>query len=119
MRASLFVCAFCAAPAFAQAPAGPVLYDVVPGDVTAAYHFRFVDPALADDLAHLDGSELEARMADLCIRVALPHLNGAPAQEVVISIDSAQTPFGEAAPDIVRVFEAYAIEGETCVWLAF
>jgi hypothetical protein len=28
-------------------------------------------------------------------------------------------PFGEPAPDATQFFEAYRVEGDTCIWEAF
>jgi hypothetical protein len=97
------------------------LLDVVlnaPGPMGATARFRFVAPGIGDGSVDFDMAA--ADMEALCNSYALPRVAGtvpAPAQ-IVISLSAAPVEFG-APTDIVQFFEAYRIDGETCIWEVF
>jgi hypothetical protein len=97
------------------------LLDVVlnaPGPAGATARFRFVAPGIADGTVDFDTAA--ADMAALCQTYALPRVARnvpAPAQ-IIISLSAAPVAFG-APTDIVQYFEAYRIDGETCIWEVF
>ena len=106
-------------------PSGqPILLQEVISDAAGyglTMRFRFTAPDLAAMLANLSYEELESDMAHLCLTYALPRLStqGPEAAMVVISLAEREVPFGEAAPDVAQVFEAYRPEDGTCVWEGF
>lgn len=86
-----------------------------PGTEGATARFRFVAPDLAPD------QDWSADMQALCDSYALPRTDGmVPApQQIIISIADRALPFGEAVPDAVQLFEAYAPKGDICIWEVF
>jgi hypothetical protein len=97
------------------------LLDVVlnaPGPMGATARFRFLAPGIGDGSVDFDAAA--ADMAALCQTYALPRVTGttpAPAQ-IIISLSAAPVDFG-APTDVVQYFEAYRIDGETCIWEVF
>lgn len=91
-----------------------------PGPEGLTARFRFVAPAIGPG-GGVDFVTAAADMAHLCQAYALPRIavTGPLPVQVVISLSDRPVPFGEAAPDATQFFEAYRIEGETCVWTAF
>ncbi len=90
-----------------------VLLDDTPGALWA--RFRFVAPGLGDAAS----AEATAQdMDDLCAHVAVPYLehNKIQPARVVISLSDREIEFGKNAPDAVQYFEAYTLDGDTCVW---
>lgn len=81
--------------------------------------FRFLAPDLETYLARLSYTELEADLASLCVTYVLPRLGTPEPSLVIISLSSAPTEFGDPAPDVAQVFEAYRPAGTTCEWEAF
>lgn len=84
------------------------------------YRFRFLAPAIGPG-GGVDFETAAADMQALCDGFALPRLPGigpVPAQ-VVISLSDRPVAFGEAAPEAVQYFEAYSIEGDSCIWEVF
>lgn len=95
-----------------------ILNEPGPDGMTA--RFRFVAPGIAEG-GGVDFDTAAADMEFLCQSYALPRIavtGPAPAQ-VVISLSDRPVPFGQAAPDVTQFFEAYRIEGATCIWEAF
>jgi hypothetical protein len=96
-----------------------VLQDVIansPGAEGMVTRFRFVAPGLTAT------DDLETALTDmehLCTTYALPRLAPPLPAQVVISLAAAPVPFGEAAPDVVQMFESYRIEGAACLWEMF
>jgi len=89
----------------------------VPGPEGQTARFRFLAPGLLADDAEAAATDMEA----LCNDYALPRIAALvpkPAQ-IIVSLSSAPVPFGETAPEVVQLFEAYRVEGNTCVWMAF
>lgn len=100
------------------------LLDVIlnaPGPDGLTARFRFVAPAIARDTGTVDFQTASADMQHLCRSFALPRLSdiGPKPRQIVISLSDKPVPFGEAAPDTTQFFEAYAIDGDDCIWEAF
>jgi len=92
-----------------------------PGPNGMATRFRFVAPAIARVGGSVDFDAAAEDMAHLCQNFVLPklaELGPTPAQ-VIVSLSDSDVPFGEAAPEATQFFEAYTIEGNTCIWEAF
>lgn len=85
------------------------------------YRYRFVAPDVGRLLEEEGFEAVEGDMAWLCETYALPRLaqTGPAPSTIIISLGAAETPFGEAVPDVVQLFEAYRPEGDTCVWEPF
>jgi len=83
------------------------------------YRFRFIAPDITRD--EMDYDTVEADMAHLCQAVALSHIpnTGPKPNQIVISIADRETTFGSPDPDATQFFEAYSIEGDTCIWEPF
>ncbi len=89
----------------------------VPGPEGATARFRFVSPGITPD----DSEAAAVDMQALCDSYALPRTEGTVQQpgQIIISLSAVEVPFGEASPDVVQFFEAYAIEDGSCVWEVF
>lgn len=83
------------------------------------YRFRFISPDIAR--GQRDYEMVEADMAHLCKVFALPRIPtpGPKPNQIVISIADRETAFGSPDPEITQFFEAYSIEGDTCIWEPF
>ncbi len=97
------------------------LQDVIwnePGPEGLVARFRFVAPAIAKVGGTVDLAAASADMLDLCQRYAVPRLaaTGPKPTQVIISLSDVAVAFGDAAPDATQFFEAYAIEGDACIW---
>ena len=100
------------------------LQDVIwnaPGPDGLVARFRFVAPAIARDGGAVDFDTASADMQALCQVYALARLSefGPMPSQIIISMADRAVPFGEAAPDATQFFEAYSIDGNTCIWEAF
>ena len=82
--------------------------------------YRFVAPAIAPGGA-VDFDLAAADMAHLCQTYALPRvLSGGPRPaQIVISLSDVPVEFGASAPEITQFFEAYSLDGDTCIWEPF
>lgn len=89
-----------------------------PDGLTA--RFRFVAPGIAEG-GGVDFETASADMEFLCQSYALPRIaaTGPTPSQIVISLSERAVPFGQAAPDVTQFFEAYRIDGATCIWEAF
>lgn len=100
-------------------PSGMVAqpWDIV--DEAPVYRVRYVAPALAEGMPDVDA--LIDDMGWLCAQRALPELVGAGAQpaRIVVTLMAEPVDFGVMTPDVVQVFESYAIEDSRCIWEAF
>jgi hypothetical protein len=97
------------------------LLDVVlnaPGPAGAAARFRFVAPGIGNGSVDFDTAVTD--MAALCQTYALPRVKSTvpQPQQIIISLSAAPVEFG-AQTDVVQFFEAYRIEGDTCIWEVF
>ncbi len=120
----LFPFLLTAAPLAAEVPVPsgqPVaLFQVLLEPETQLARFRFLAPDLGGDTP-LSFAEVEADFAHLCATYALPALNENdwPVSRIVISLASAETEFGVAAPDVVQYFEGFVVEDGQCTWEVF
>ncbi len=110
-------------------PSGQVvtLLDVIhnePGAEGMTVRFRFVAPAIAPGGA-VPFEAAAADMAHLCQTYALPRVlsgvvGGGPAPaQIVISLSDLPVEFGASAPEVTQFFEAYSLDGDTCIWEPF
>ena len=92
-----------------------------PGPDGLTARFRFVAPGIAKQGGTVDFETASADMEHLCRAFALPRISdiGPKPSQIVISLSDKAVPFGEPAPDTTQFFEAYAIEGDDCIWEAF
>jgi hypothetical protein len=77
--------------------------------------FRFVAPDITRDGDY----ELVANdMTHLCQTTALPYIAeyALTAEVIVISLSDRPTEFGQADPDAIQFFEAFRVQGDTCIW---
>ena len=83
------------------------------------YRFRFIAPALGD--GEMDFEAMMDDMAFLCTQYALPRVAGIGPQpnQIIISLSERATEFGVMSPDVVQVFEAYRVDGDSCIWEMF
>lgn len=86
-----------------------------------SYRFRFIAPSIAREFGEVDFETLEGDMAFLCNGFALPRIptTGPKPSQIVISIADRETEFGFPDPDATQIFEAYSIDGDTCIWEPF
>lgn len=61
---------------------------------------------------------IEGDFIELCASFGLKtRAQSAPkAEQVIISIASQPTAFGESAPKVAQYFDAFLVEGDTCIW---
>ena len=92
-----------------------------PGTGGLTVRFRFLAPGIAKAGGSVDAEVAQADMLWLCDTYALPRLaQGGPVPaQIVISLSDRAVPFGEAAPDVTKFFEAYRVEDGNCVWEPF
>lgn len=96
------------------------LIDVItnaPGAEGATARFRFLVPGLQAGSAPDWAEDMQA----LCDNYALDRIDvmvPAP-QQIIISLADTVVPFGEAAPEAVQFFEAYAPKDGICIWEMF
>ena len=91
------------------------------GPAGLTYRFRFVAPEIAKGDGLVDFETAAADMDALCQEFALDRVSGIgpkPAQ-IIISLASEETVFGDAAPEVTQYFEAYRVEDGTCIWEGF
>ncbi|MEM9436959.1 MAG: DUF6497 family protein [Pseudomonadota bacterium] len=79
--------------------------------------FRFVMPAIGEGVAY---AEVAEDFLELCQVYVVPALDGQDApDQVIISLADRPTEFGVAAPDVTQYFEAFRLEGSSCIWEGF
>ncbi len=95
------------------------LQEIIWDDEDRIGRFRFVAPGLPEVIDTQD--PLDADMMALCDGFALPLMSGLQPdwQQIVLSLASRPTPFGEYDPEAVQVFEGFEILDGTCVWEEF
>lgn len=114
-----------AAPANAMEPADPVpsglevfvleFLSDTDGE-RALLRARFTAPALTADAPPIE--EVLGDMQHLCNTMAIPSartMDPAPAQ-IIVSLSAEPIEFGTLDPEILQYFEAYSIQGDTCIW---
>ena len=79
--------------------------------------FRFVAPGIAPGKT-VDFETASADMLALCQTYAIPRMAdfGPQVQQIIISLADRAVAFGASEPDATQFFEAYRVEGETCIW---
>lgn len=82
------------------------------------YRFRFVAPEFVET------DDFDMVMTDLeflCTEFAIPRLanTGPMPNQVIVSLANQASEFGRYNPDVTQVFEAYRIQGNSCVWEMF
>lgn len=89
----------------------------VPGPEGATARFRFLAPGLTEADIVTTANDMQA----LCDSFALGRIKDMvpQPQQIIISLASAEVPFGEAAPDAVQFFEAFSVDTGTCVLAPF
>jgi hypothetical protein len=89
----------------------------VTGSQGFTLRFRFVAPEIrADGRIGFDTAVRD--MQALCqnfARAQLAGFDGVPDQ-IIISMAEKPVVFGETLPDVAQFFEAFRIEGDTCIW---
>jgi hypothetical protein len=93
-----------------------VVWNVI-GSQGFTLRFRFVAPEIRSGGA-VDFDTAVADMQALCMdfaRQRVTDFGGVP-QQIIISMAEKPVVFGESLPDVVQFFEAFRIEGDTCVW---
>lgn len=84
------------------------------------FRFRFLAPGIGPG----GGIGFEVAAADmlaLCETYVRPRLAGLGTQaaQVIVSLSDTILPFGQAAPEATQFFEAFRVEGDTCIWEPF
>lgn len=97
-----------------------VLQDIIwnsEGPEGPAPRFRFVAPAIARDGGSIGFDLAEADLLELCQNYARTALaeKGMAAPLVLLSIADRAVEFGTSDPEATQYFEAFRIEGDTCV----
>ncbi len=128
MRSAAILLAL-AVPAMAEpipVPSGQsvTLLDVitdVPGPAGATHRYRFLAPGIARENPSVTGEEILTDMDHLCNEVVIPALNASDSvpRQIIISLSDQPVDFGVANPEITQFFEAYAIQGASCIWEGF
>ncbi|MEM8655667.1 MAG: DUF6497 family protein [Pseudomonadota bacterium] len=125
-RGCLSVLALSALPVTAQdVPSGQsvtlseVLVDQVGSEVWL--RFRFVAPAITQDVGTVTYADAEDDFQALCDEFALPYISDfdLAADIIIISLMDAPVPFGATDPDATQFFEAFRPNGDGCEWEAF
>ena len=99
------------------------LLDVIhnePGPDGLTVRYRFVAPAIAPG-GGVDFDTAATDMAHLCQTYAVPRVTSGGPQpvQIVISLSDVPVAFGAAAPEVTQFFEAYSLDGDTCIWEPF
>ncbi|EPX79848.1 DUF6497 family protein [Litoreibacter arenae] len=79
---------------------------------------RLVAPGIADK-EKFGFEVIEADFQSLCDSEGLRIVaESAPnAREIIVSVASGRVPFGETVPNVVQYFDAFSVDGDTCVWV--
>lgn len=106
-------------PSGVQATLIETIYEPV-GVVAASakiMRLRFVAPAIVDQTRY-DIGVLDKDFEWLCSTSGLPLAAKAAPQveQIIVSIASEATDFGETAPNVVQYFDAFHVEDQTCIW---
>ena len=92
-----------------------------PGPAGETWRYRFLAPSIARDTGVVSGAALIADIDAICSGFVVPDLvrSDARPDQVIISLADRPVEFGVANPDATQVFEAYRIDGQTCLWEGF
>ncbi|EEB83877.1 DUF6497 family protein [Roseobacter sp. GAI101] len=114
-----------ATPALAiDVPSGqPVdLQEVLVDEIGAEtwLRFRFTAPQIARDGGHIGHAQAGPDMAFLCDTLVIPYMAqyALAGDMIVISLADRVTEFGAVDPDATQFFEAFRVNGDTCIWEA-
>ncbi|MEL7212951.1 MAG: DUF6497 family protein [Pseudomonadota bacterium] len=90
-----------------------------PEDVV--FRARYVMPAISRETGNLVYDDVAEDFVTLCEDHALPVLRegGFEPARIVISLSDRETEFGVADADATQLFEAFTVDGETCIWDQF
>ncbi len=93
-----------------------VVWNVI-GSQGFTLRFRFVAPEIRSG-GTVDFDTAVADMQALCVNFAkdrVTNFGGIP-EQIIISMAEKPVAFGETLPDVVQFFEAFRIDGDTCIW---
>jgi hypothetical protein len=92
-----------------------------PGPEGLTMRFLFVAPEIAREGGSVPFEVATEDMHWLCENYALPRVAnpGPEVAQIIISLSDRPVPFGQPAPEATQFFEAYGIEGNTCIWEVF
>jgi len=105
-------------------PSGQVidLQEVLVDEIGAEtwLRFRFTAPQIARDGGQIAYAQAEPDMAFLCDTLAIPYMAqyALSGDMIVISLADRITEFGAPDPDSTQFFEAFRVNGDTCIWEA-
>ncbi|MEP5760069.1 MAG: DUF6497 family protein [Litoreibacter sp.] len=116
------------APAFAevlQVPSGmevalhEAIYEPVGTDASSAQtlRLRFVASEISDE-TRFGIKQIESDFEWLCTHVGLveKQQKAPEVQQIIVSLSSETTAFGESAPEVVQYFDAFRVEDGRCIW---
>jgi hypothetical protein len=91
-----------------------------PGPAGTAVRFHFLAPEIAPG-ASIGFDTASSDMAALCDTYAVPRVieAGATPDQIIIAMSDRVVPFGQTDPEATQFFEAYSLQGDTCVWEMF
>ncbi|MCH2095041.1 MAG: DUF6497 family protein [Rhodobacteraceae bacterium] len=83
------------------------------------YRFRFIAPELGQTGRGFD--DVAADFEYLCNVYALPRLSsiGPKPTDIIISMASEPTDFGQPSPEVTQFFEAFSLKDGLCIWEYF
>ena len=78
---------------------------------------RYVSKQLADDAA-FGFERIERDFSHLCHQfgLAVRGRSAPKAKQIIISMASAPTAFGESVPEVVQYFDSFLVESDRCIW---
>jgi len=87
-------------------------------DARTWLRFRFVAPQIGRGDGRLSYADTSPDFLHLCDTLALPYMAEyqLTGDAIVISLADRATEFGVPDPDATQFFEAFRIEGDTCIW---
>jgi len=118
-----------ASPAVAdpvQVPSGQAItfVDVItdaPGTAGVTWRYRFLAPAIARDTGTISAEVAATDIDTICANFVIPDLRhlGTVPDQVIVSLSDRTIEFGTPTPEATQLFEAYRIDGDTCIWEGF
>ncbi len=107
-------------PSLAVVDVLEILQDATdPDDVV--FRARYVMPAIARETGTLSYADVAEDFVTLCEAHALPVIRGdgfTPAR-IVVSLSDRATEFGVPNAEATQLFEAFTVDGDTCIWDQF
>jgi hypothetical protein len=82
---------------------------------------RFIAPQIARLGGTVDYETAAIDMQYLCETYVLPQIEAGAdkPEQVILSLSDIEVPFGEADPEATQFFEAYSLQGDSCIWEAY